>query len=156
MPHKTSSHSCIKIKTSVLPLESKWMSVSHCCNVLSHVPEIFSQATHRLIYQLPVKQSEVQGKAEVKQDVPISLTLGDLSGIFICLMGWCCGSRALLFPVSYTTGCIPLCVNDGSNPYCAHSLFCHGRTTISVLAVILEEKNMLCTIRHDHPNQHVS
>lgn len=60
-----------------------------------------------------------------------------------------------LFPTQLA---VSLCVNDATNLYyaCSHSLFCHGRTTISVLAGILTEKNMLYTINHDHPNQHVS
>lgn len=116
------------------------------------MPENFSQSTHRLVCELPVKQSEVWRKAEVKQDVPSLCTLWDLSGIFIFLMGWsqftCPPVPHLLYNRLYSFLTAEVYVNDSTNPYCScpHLLFCHGSNTISVLAGILAEKR--CAVHH--------
>lgn len=49
-------------------------------------------------------------------------------------------------------------VSDRTNPChaCPHSLFWHGSNTISLLVGILADKNVLCTIHHDCPCEHVS
>lgn len=49
------------------------------------------------------------------------------------------------------------CVSDSTNPChtCPHS-FWHGSNAISLLLGILADKNVLCTIRHDRPCEHVS
>lgn len=125
--------------------------------------ENISRATHRFICELPVKQSEVWRKAEIKQDAPSLWILCNLRGIFVFLMGW---SKFTYLPVPsrlynrlYTSLTAEVYVNDSTNPclICPRLLFCHGTNIFWVLAgVLAEKKYALCNIHHGHLCQHVS
>lgn len=144
MLHRASAYCSMKTKTSGLSLESGQLSVLHYRSMLPHMPEHFSQATHRLVCKLSCLQSSQKYRDEQMQsrtypayehwEIWVEYLYSQWAGL---------GSSALLFPVSYTLGCItPLCVSDSINLYFS--------------AGVLAEKNVLCTIHHNHPHQHVS